>query len=222
MVWHTPAELREIIMAERTGKAFLVWRAGETGALRLLLLEPEGQRVTIGRDPAADVAVAWDTTVSWDHALLERIGLAWSVVDDHRSRNGSFVNGSRVIGRCRLADRDRLRVGSTAITYRASRASIAEATASPASPTPVVVLTPTQRKVLIALSRPVHEGRSPIPATNREIAAEVFLSVEAVKAHLRELYGRYGFEKLAQNQKRANLVAAALASGVLDPRDFSE
>jgi hypothetical protein len=50
----------------------------------------------------------------------------------------------------------------------------------------------------------------------------VFLSVEAVKAHLRELYGRYGFDKLAQNQKRANLVAAALASGVLDPRDFSE
>jgi pSer/pThr/pTyr-binding forkhead associated (FHA) protein len=221
-VWRTPTELREIILAERTGKAFLVWRAGQGGPQQLLLLEGDRVRATIGRDPDADVAIGWDTTVSWDHALLERIGLAWTVVDDRRSRNGSFVNGSRVIGRCRLADRDRLRVGSTEITYRASSASIAEATASAASPTAVITLTPTQRTVLIALCRPVHDGSSPTPATNRQIAGEVFLSVEAVKAHLRALYGAYGLDALPQNEKRASLVAAALASGVLDEREFED
>jgi FHA domain len=217
----TPAELKEIIMAERTGYAFLVWRASAAGPQRLLLLEPDRWRVTIGRDPAADVAIAWDAEVSRTHVLLERVGPGWTAVDDGLSRNGSFVNGSRVVGRCRLADHDRLRVGSTEITYRQSAVVAAESTAAVSAGVPVLPLSPTQRKVLIALSRPVHDGRAPIPATNREVADEVFLTVDAVKSHLRVLYGRYGLSDLPQNEKRARLVATALASGVLDPREFS-
>ena len=77
-----------------------------------------------------------------------------------------------------------------------------------------------QRKVLIALCRPVHASASATPATNRQIAEEVFLTVDAVKAHLRVLFDRYGLSQLAQNEKRARLVATVLEAGVLVPRDF--
>jgi hypothetical protein len=77
-----------------------------------------------------------------------------------------------------------------------------------------------QRRVLIALCRPVHDSASETPATNRQIAAEVYLSVDAVKAHLRVLFERFGLSELPQNEKRARLVATALVSGVLSPREF--
>jgi hypothetical protein len=68
-------------------------------------------------------------------------------------------------------------------------------------------LTDTQRAILVALCRPRADGnRYATPATNQEIAAEVFLSVDAVKAHLRALYRKFGVEPLPHNQKRARLV----------------
>jgi DNA-binding CsgD family transcriptional regulator len=57
------------------------------------------------------------------------------------------------------------------------------------------------------------------PATNKEIAEEVFLSVDAVKAHLRSLFERFGLENLPQNQKRARLAATALLQGIVTARD---
>ena len=44
------------------------------------------------------------------------------------------------------------------------------------------------------------------PATNEAIAGEVFLSVDAVKWHLRLLFRKFEIEDLPQNQKRARLV----------------
>ena len=48
----------------------------------------------------------------------------------------------------------------------------------------------------------------------------MFLTVDAVKAHLRVLFDRYGLSELPQNEKRARLVATVLDAGVLVPRDF--
>jgi hypothetical protein len=48
----------------------------------------------------------------------------------------------------------------------------------------------------------------------------VFLTVDAVKAHLRVLFERYGLSQLPQNEKRARLVAIVLDAGVLVPHDF--
>jgi FHA domain len=217
-VLRTPVELKDIIMAERSGNAFLVWRANE-GQQMLMLLTPDRWRVTIGRDPNTDVPLTWDHSVSRTHAFLERVGRGWTLVDDGLSRNGSFVNGSRVHGRCRLADQDRIAVGDTEIHYRETAALAADSTMV-AAHSPQIVLSPMQRKVIIALCRPVHTGISAMPATNREIADEVFLTVDAVKAHLRVLFDRYGLSDLPQNEKRARLVATALVSGELDPREF--
>lgn len=218
MVQQSPAELKEVIAAERTGYPFLVWRT-EDGEQRLLLLDQANWRVTIGRDPAADVPLPWDAEVSRTHALLEQIGRGWTVIDDGLSRNGSFVNGARVIGRRRLTDKDRLVFGATAVTYRETSGAITQ-TASAIDTPAAIPLSPMQRKVLIALVRPVHESASATPATNRQIAEEVFLTVDAVKAHLRVLFERYGLSELPQNEKRARLVAIVLEAGVLLPRDF--
>lgn len=215
----TPTELKEIIAAERTANPFLIWRE-QDGVQRLLVLEPDRWRVTIGRDPGADIPLTWDREVSRAHALLERIGHRWTLVDDGLSRHGSYVNGSQVPGRRQLADGDRLCFGTTEITYREARAGGADATASGAVSVEPLPLSPMQRKIAIALCRPVRESESAMPATNRRIADEVYLSVDAVKAHLRELFRRYGLNDLPQNEKRARLAATILTSGALSPRDF--
>jgi FHA domain len=217
-VQQTPAELKEIIAAERTGFPFLVWRA-EDAEQRLLLLDQANWRVTIGRDATADVPLPWDAEVSRTHALLEQIGRGWTLIDDGLSRNGSFVNGTRIIGRRRLTDKDRLVFGGTLVTYRETSGAITQ-TASAIDAPSAIPLTPMQRKVLIGLVRPVHDTASATPATNRQIAEEVFLTIDAVKAHLRVLFERYGLSELPQNEKRARLVAIVLDAGVLVPRDF--
>jgi len=81
----------------------------------------------------------------------------------------------------------------------------------------MVELTDTQHRILAALCRPVSGGdRFATPATNQEIGEEVFLSVDAVKAHLRTLYGKFGIEDLPQNQKRARLAELAIEGGYLE------
>jgi hypothetical protein len=217
-VQQSPAELKEVIAAERTGYPFLVWRSDD-GQQRLLMLDSQRWRVTIGRDPAAEVALAGDAEVSRTHALLEQVGRGWTLVDDGLSRNGSFVNGARVVGRRRLRDKDRLVFGNTPVTYRETGGAITQ-TASAIDAPSGIPLSPMQRKVLIALCRPVQESDSATPATNRQIAQEVYLTVDAVKAHLRVLFERYGLSQLPQNEKRARLVAAVLDAGALAPRDF--
>jgi FHA domain len=216
-VLQSPSELKDIIEAERTGFPFLVWRTDE-GEQRLLLLRA-GWRVTIGRDPAADIPLPWDAEVSRTHALLEQVGRGWTVVDDGLSRNGSFVNGARVTGRRRLRDKDRVVCGNTPLTYRETSGGITQ-TASAIDTPAAIPLSPMQRKILVALCRPLQESASATPATNRQIAEEVYLTVDAVKAHLRVLFDRYGLSQLPQNEKRARLVATVLDAGVLAARDF--
>ncbi len=218
MVQQSPTELKEIIAAERTGYPFLVWRT-EDEEQRLLLLEHSNWRVTIGRDQTADVPLPWDAEVSRTHALLEQVGRGWTLIDDGLSRNGSFVNGTRVLGRRRLRDKDHLVFGASEVTYRETSGGTTQ-TASAIDAPSAIPLSPMQRKVLVALCRPVHASASATPATNRQIAEEVFLTVDAVKAHLRVLFDRYGLSQLAQNEKRAKLVATVLEAGVLVPRDF--
>src|ERR1700733_4747829 len=214
----SPAELKDVIAAERSGFPFLVWQA-QDGTQRILLLEANHWRGRSGRDPTADIPLPWDAEVSGTHALLEQVGRGWMVVDDGLSRNGSFVNGARVLGRRRLRDKDRLVFGNTALTYRETAGAITQ-TASAIDTPSAIPLSPMQRKVLIALCRPMHDSASATPATNRQIAEEVYLTVDAVKAHLRVLFERYGLSQLPQNEKRARLVATVLEAGVLAPRDF--
>ena len=218
----TPSDLKAIIEAERSGLAFVHWRNRATGQRLLMLMLGSGrERLTVGRRPDSDVALEDDPEVSRSHALLEVVGGQWTVVDDGLSRNGTFVNGSRVFGRHILHDRDRLCFGQTNVIFREPPdpehgVSTAQAPANAVAAT----LSVAQRKILIALCRPVNDSTAATPATNRQIADEVFLSVDAVKAHLRVLFDRFGVGDLPQNEKRARLAAAILLDGVLKPHDF--
>jgi DNA-binding CsgD family transcriptional regulator len=212
-------ELKERLEAERRGAPFLVYRdAEERQVLRSLAGD---ERVSIGRDEAADVPLPFDAEVSRVHAELTRVASGWTIADDGLSRNGTFVNGERVVGRRSLADGDALRFGSTVALFRAPGArteSTAIATASRRPPD----LSDAQRRVLDALCRPTATGTRATPATNREIAAELFLSVDAVKAHLRTLFEKFELGDLPQNEKRARLVDLALKQGLVSRRDVSD
>lgn len=217
-VARTTADVQALIAAERGGQPFLTGRMPEGGQV-IFVLARDRWRLTVGRKPESDIAIGWDVEVSRAHALLEQVGDQWTLVDDGLSSNGSFVNGQRVVGRQRLRQGDRLCFGNTQLLFRDPGPPESEATRRDARST-AVALTPTQHKLLVALCRPLNSGSSTSPATNKQIADEVFLSVDAVKAQLRLLFERFGLAELAQNEKRARLAQTALSSGAVAPRDF--
>jgi pSer/pThr/pTyr-binding forkhead associated (FHA) protein len=217
-VARTTADVQALIAAERGGQPFLTGRIPD-GHQVIFLLARDRWRLTVGRKPESDIALGWDAEVSRAHALLERVGDQWTLVDDGLSSNGSFVNGSRVVGRQRLRQGDRLCFGNTQLLFRDPGPPESEATRREPRST-AMPLTPTQHKVLVALCRPLNDGASTLPATNKQIADEVFLSVDAVKAQLRLLFERFGLAELAQNEKRARLAQTAFSAGAVAPRDF--
>ena len=58
------------------------------------------------------------------------------------------------------------------------------------------------------------------PATNPQIAEELFLSVAAVKTHLRALCRAFDIDRLPQQEKRRRLVTLAFATGAVRDRDL--
>ena len=212
----SPRELKEQIEATRLGVPVLVYR-DEAGVQQVLPLQSD--RLTIGRDEATDIALSWDPEVSRVHAELVRVGARWTLLDDGLSRNGSFVNGERVVGRRALEDGDILRFGATAVGFR-GQAPGASSTVISADEVTVSDLSPTQRQVLKALCVPLlRSGGFGAPATNQQIAEDLFLSVDAVKKQLRSLFHKFGIDDLPQNQKRARLAELALRAGLASPRD---
>jgi pSer/pThr/pTyr-binding forkhead associated (FHA) protein len=215
----TPRELQERLEAEREGVPFLIYRDGD-GHQRLLQLAADRPHLTVGRRASADLALPWDTEVSRLHAELERIGNDWTVADDGLSHNGTFLNGQRVTGRKRVRNGDALTFGNTIVSFREPKGQISDPTTTPAQTAPGQRLTEAQRRLLICLARPYRESSFASPASNRQIADELHLSVDAIKAQLRGLYQLIGIEHLPQNQKRAALVLEAFGRGLILPRDL--
>lgn len=215
-----PRELQEIVAAERAGTPFVVYR-DEGSELTVFFAGRETTTHTIGRGPEMDLSIGWDREASGLHAELHGIGGEWTVADDGLSTNGTYVNEERVHGRRRLRDGDRLRIGQTVLVYKAPAAvRVTETVITADLPLPRD-LTKTQKAVLVALCRPYRDrGEFATPATNQRIADEMFLSVDAVKMHLRTLFGKFELSRLPQNEKRARLAETALRLGVVDERDL--
>jgi predicted component of type VI protein secretion system len=201
--------------------AFLVYK-DEQDLLRTFPLDGTVELVRVGRGAGADLRLAWDREASRIHAELERLGGGWALSDDGLSANGTFINGERLRGRRRLAGGDRIRIGKTEITFRAMSEDGSD-TYVPALARPPVELSRTQRKVLLALSRPYASGAAhALPATNQQIADELHLSVDAVKTHLRVLFIKFEIAELPQNQKRARLVELAIERGNVNEHDLAQ
>ena len=216
----SPSELKDRVHAERRGHPFLLFRDGGDHQ-RIVDLDEAPEELTIGRRPTNEVALPWDLGVSRIHAQLTRMGDYWTVCDDGLSRNGSFVNGSRVTGRRRLIDGDLMRFGDTVIAYCDPERGESRATADQDEVPTVSSVSDAQRRVLLALCRPYkNSGGFAAPASNKQIADELCIGIDAVKTHMRALFYVFGVGKLPQNQKRANLVERAFRSGVVTDRDL--
>ena len=213
-------ELKAQIEAERGGRPFLVFRDGGDEQ-RIVAVEPGAAELWVGRSESADVRLEWDEEVSALHAQIEVVRDECTLVDDGLSRNGSFVNEERVHGRRHLRDGDTIRFGRTAVAYRRPGAGASEATVIASDVPAAATVSPAQRKVLLALCRPYKDGGNfATPATNQEIGAELHLSVDAVKTHMRALFEKLGVGDLPQNQKRVALVERALQAGVVTSREL--
>jgi pSer/pThr/pTyr-binding forkhead associated (FHA) protein len=206
-------ELKERLEAARNDAPFVLYREGDDRQ-RIVTLDGHA-RLTIGRQDASDIPLPWDSAVSRVHATLECVGDEWTLVDDGSSRNGSFLNAERVHGRRRLKDGDLIRIGFTTIAYvvPSERALSSSTVAATSSNVPVV--SAAQRRVLVALCRPLVDGRRGAPSSNQQIAGELFLGVETVKSHMQALFEAFAIQSLPQNQKRAELARLAFELGAV-------
>ena len=73
------------------------------------LVEVVRQRLTIGRQGHNGIVIS-DSSVSREHAALERVGMSW-FLSDLRSDNGTWVNNERAITRLELSPGDVIQVG---------------------------------------------------------------------------------------------------------------
>jgi pSer/pThr/pTyr-binding forkhead associated (FHA) protein len=177
----------------------------------------EGERITIGKGAENGVALEDDLTVSRLHAVLDRFPAGWCVTD-LGSRNGTFVNGERILAARQLRHGDEVRVGTTRLVFRHSADVGRTATEAPAeSPS----ITARERDVLVVLCRPLLDrDLFTEPASIREIAAALVVSEAAVKQHLARLYTKFGID--AVDHRRARLANEALRRGAVTIADLHE
>jgi DNA-binding CsgD family transcriptional regulator len=184
-----------------------VWAGG-----RQELVPLEGERLTVGRTDNNDVVLA-DERVSRLHAAFERVAGEW-LVRDLGSRNGTFVDGDRVLATRPVRPGQEIRIGEIALFLRreGTGAVTREPTvADKAAP----ALTPRERDVLMALCRPAFSG-SPFtePASVKEIAKELYVTDAAVKQHLDSMYKKFGLHEGEEN-RRVRLANEAIRRGAV-------
>lgn len=213
-------DLKDRIDAERLGFPFLIYRDG-ADEQQIYKLDPNRPRHTVGRDREADIRLDWDSKISGLHAELLSIAGKWVVVDDGLSRNGTYVNGERVQGRWRLQDGDTLVFGDTTLGFHHTRSEVSAVTVVDGEAFTRASLSEAQLRVLTALCRPLKGSPAyGVPATNKQIADELYLSVDAVKTHMKALFAKFDVGDLPQNRKRLRVVELAFKAGIVADRDL--
>src|SRR3712207_3001120 len=91
--------------------AFLIVERGYNAGLRI---ELKSFPATIGRDPS-NAVVLRDAEASRTHIRIKRRGRLF-ILEDLDSRNGTYINGDRVINST-LTNGDKILVGSTEMTF---------------------------------------------------------------------------------------------------------
>jgi hypothetical protein len=81
-------------------------------------------------------------------------------------------------------------------------------------------LSDSEHRVLAALARPCRGPGAPAePAADEQIARELFLAVDTVRAHLNALFRKFGLESVDPAERRGRLVERAFQLGILGDRD---
>ena len=173
----------------------------------------DSDRMSVGTLESNDVVVDVEG-VSRVHAVLERFGDTWCV-RDLGSRNGTYVNGGRIVGERVLHPGDEILLGRLRLLFRGP-ARGQETAAIAQAPT----VTPRERDVLVALCRPLLMGDAfTEPASIRAIAAELVVSEAAVKQHLSRLYDKFDVGARGE-RRRVQLANAAVARGAVKLGDL--
>jgi pSer/pThr/pTyr-binding forkhead associated (FHA) protein len=106
-------------VAERRELKPMRGRGGMPG--RLVVIEPKDKRgvaytisgvIGIGREPDNTIAITDDTYLSGHHAKVSVAG-GQVIVDDLASRNGTYLNGSRITDSRSVKVGDRIQIGYT-------------------------------------------------------------------------------------------------------------
>ena len=199
---------------ELAGQTYVAWR-DPAGALQVKVLEPTAASVTIGRETHREIALVWDPHVSRLHAELQPRDCDWVVVDTN-SMGGTFVGDERLTGVRPLRAGDRIRAGDTILAFHTPIAD-ASARTLDAEQVPRAPLTKAKKNVLVALCEPLIADFSADAATNEHIAAELVISVDAVKKTLTFLYAAFEIDVAP---KRRHLARKAIKLGVVGDGDY--
>lgn len=152
------------------------------------IVELAAPRTLFGRADTCDVQLD-DPTVSSEHLAINRHGTAL-VVTDLGSRNGTLLNGQRLIHPARLTDDDTLTLGQSRLRLSITRSPGVPSTQLTAGAP--ITLTAEELAVAAAL---VQHYRAPgalaaRPATRVEIAGATHLAERTVTRRLESLAGK--------------------------------
>ena len=175
------------------------------------LVALEGGRLTLGTDPANDLALPADPTLSRLHAVLERYG-AGLVCARPGLAQRHLRQRPAGPGRAPPRPGDELRVGASRLVYRGDEPAGGRSTQA-SEPPPE--LTRREREVLLVLCRTVLAGEAfTEPASIREIAEALVVTEAAVKQHLAHLYDKFGIQGGGE-RRRVRLANEALRRGAV-------
>lgn len=184
-----------------------------------LTLEPGASPLVIGRSSTVDVRLD-DRRVSGVHAEIFWAQREWWL-RDRGSRNGTFVDRSRLLQPVRLNHGSTIRCGDTSIrfTWPWSLTRPGGSSQSVTEEAPRISgLTEADRAFLRVLCGPLLEtppGRSP---SNPEIAERLVITEHAVRQRLKGIYRKFDLRGQSA-AKRDELVAMAIETGAyLDDR----
>lgn len=150
-------------------------------------------KLGIGRFPEKTIRVD-DPTVSRHHAELHCVDGGWTIIPT-APKNPTYVlpGGAKpeqlVKGRWLLRDRDKIRVGSTVLTFSDPPQSEDTDTVLPGTPGQVA---PSAREIEVL--QVLCAGMFSEPkrlATREEIAAELHISMGTLKNHFKSLYSKF-------------------------------
>lgn len=175
-------------------------------------LPEDGKMITLGRSNDVSVVIRGDQTASRVHAGVTYTAGAW-LIEDLNSTLGTFlIRGGcreRVRGRAALRDGDRIGIGRTILKFVNQSAPDGERGEYFERS---VTLSARQREFLRALCRNRLEGNGG-PPSNSELALELHLTVDGVRAHLRTLYDMFGLGSVPEKQKKGALIEIAVDEG---------
>lgn len=177
----------------------------------------DGEQVTIGRNPANDVALPDDRMVSWHHAVLRSLRSGWCA-QDLGSRNGTVIRGERLTATRALRHGDDIVVGRTRIVFVDPAGLDVDGTHGQQ---PLPRLTDRERDVLRELCRPLLGGgivRE--PAKPQAIAVALTVGVDAVQQHLGHLYEKFKIPA-GERSRRAVLAEEAVLRGAVSAADVT-